>query len=249
MLYDTISEFYDNIFPVTDGERDFLLSTAKSYGIDRILDIGCGTGGHSWELAKNGFEVIGIDAAPAMVSKAIQKAAAFSDICKSPVFAVGDMRQLPVDDKWAGMVVCIGNTLAHLASDDYVLKTFDEFKRVLKPQGVVVIQVVNYDRVLAQGKIDLPVIEVPSTKQVFYRSYESMGGDTGKVLFRSKLRSGVSGRDTDEESLIPMLPLTYEHLGSLAARSGLVNRCTYGSFTGSVFTPDSPSLIMELVKR
>jgi SAM-dependent methyltransferase len=42
----------------------------------RVLDIGCGTGGHAVELARRGFEVVGVDLAPAMLERARERAEA-----------------------------------------------------------------------------------------------------------------------------------------------------------------------------
>ncbi len=53
----------------------------------RVLDIGCGLGSQSIYLAKNGFEVIGVDIAPSAIDKA-QKLARFSEA--KVQFAVGD---------------------------------------------------------------------------------------------------------------------------------------------------------------
>ena len=42
----------------------------------RVLDIGCGTGGHAAELARRGLEVVGVDLAPAMLERARERAQA-----------------------------------------------------------------------------------------------------------------------------------------------------------------------------
>jgi 2-polyprenyl-3-methyl-5-hydroxy-6-metoxy-1,4-benzoquinol methylase len=39
-----------------------------------VLDVGCGTGENALELARRGIEVLGIDAAPRAIGKAIEKA-------------------------------------------------------------------------------------------------------------------------------------------------------------------------------
>jgi len=44
----------------TAAEIDFILSVLPLEAGDRILDIGCGFGRHSHELARRGFDVLGI---------------------------------------------------------------------------------------------------------------------------------------------------------------------------------------------
>ncbi len=57
---------------------------------DRILDLSCGTGRHSLELARLGFDVVGVDRTTSFIEKAKQEAE------KSNLkveFVVGDMRE------------------------------------------------------------------------------------------------------------------------------------------------------------
>jgi 2-polyprenyl-3-methyl-5-hydroxy-6-metoxy-1,4-benzoquinol methylase len=68
--------YMDNSFTKnTLAEVDFLLDELKLPPGSRILDIGCGTGRHSVELAKRGFKVTGVDISPQMLAEA-EKAAA-----------------------------------------------------------------------------------------------------------------------------------------------------------------------------
>jgi len=59
----------------TSGECDFIESEIRSDRRLRILDIGCGTGRHSIELAKRGYHVTGIDLSEAQLKRAKEKAA------------------------------------------------------------------------------------------------------------------------------------------------------------------------------
>jgi 2-polyprenyl-3-methyl-5-hydroxy-6-metoxy-1,4-benzoquinol methylase len=52
------------------GEVDFIEQEISKNKDTRILDIGCGTGRHSIELAKRGYAVTGIDLSESLLSKA-----------------------------------------------------------------------------------------------------------------------------------------------------------------------------------
>jgi len=54
----------------TIGEVDFIENEIKFNRETHILDIGCGTGRHSLELARRGYTVTGIDLSPGMIEKA-----------------------------------------------------------------------------------------------------------------------------------------------------------------------------------
>jgi SAM-dependent methyltransferase len=77
-FFDSHAEFYDeNPFTKhTAAEVDFLLSIFPLVPGDSILDLGCGTGRHSVELAKRGFEATGVDISEGMLAVARKKAQA-----------------------------------------------------------------------------------------------------------------------------------------------------------------------------
>lgn len=58
----------------TATEVSFLENLFKLPSGSRILDVGCGTGRHSVELAKRGYQVTGVDISPGMLDVARKKA-------------------------------------------------------------------------------------------------------------------------------------------------------------------------------
>ncbi len=58
----------------TLGECDFIEKELKFNKSLKILDVGCGTGRHSIELTKRGYDVTGIDLSESMLSRARAKA-------------------------------------------------------------------------------------------------------------------------------------------------------------------------------
>ncbi|MBD3277575.1 MAG: methyltransferase domain-containing protein [Candidatus Aegiribacteria sp.] len=72
------SESLDSIdrkfLPGTKQEVDFIIKELEADTGAAILDIGCGAGRHSIELAKSGYVVTGIDVSPTMLANAKQRA-------------------------------------------------------------------------------------------------------------------------------------------------------------------------------
>ena len=58
----------------TLGECNFIENEINSNKQIQILDIGCGTGRHSIELSKRGYQLTGIDLSDTMLNKAREKA-------------------------------------------------------------------------------------------------------------------------------------------------------------------------------
>ena len=94
---DLFNQDYDRIyFPTFTTEKnitevDFIESALAIPRGGRILDVACGHGRHSIELAKRGYQVTGIDLSRRFIEMAIQSAQ--SKGLSKAEFLVGDMRQ------------------------------------------------------------------------------------------------------------------------------------------------------------
>jgi len=77
-LFTNYARTYDNEVYVqgTSGEVDFIEQEIKCDKTTAILDIGCGTGRHSIELARRGYNVTGIDLSESQLVRAREKAVA-----------------------------------------------------------------------------------------------------------------------------------------------------------------------------
>lgn len=73
--------YYDLLYQDKDYEKevDFLEEIFRRHAqgpVSRLLDAGCGTGGHALPLARRGYRVVGVDASSVMVERAREKAQA-----------------------------------------------------------------------------------------------------------------------------------------------------------------------------
>jgi 2-polyprenyl-6-hydroxyphenyl methylase/3-demethylubiquinone-9 3-methyltransferase len=93
----------------------------------RVLDVGCGAGFLANHLAREGFEVTGIDASESSIQVARQY-----DATGMVNYEVGDAYHLPFDDA-SFEVVCAMDFLEHVDAPGRVV---DEVARVLKPGGL-----------------------------------------------------------------------------------------------------------------
>jgi len=96
------------------------------------LDVGCGTGFLSFELAARGYRVTGIDFAPSMLAEARRKAAERAVAIR---FEHGDAEQLTFPSQSFDLVIT-RHVLWTLPHPDMAI---DEWIRVLRPGGRLVI--------------------------------------------------------------------------------------------------------------
>lgn len=92
-----------------------------------ILDVGCGGGFLSNELARQGYEVTGVDVSPESL-----KVAERHDLTRSVKYEVADAYKLPYPDESFDAVTAM-DFLEHIEDPEKVIK---EFSRVLKPNGL-----------------------------------------------------------------------------------------------------------------
>ena len=107
-LFENYAESYDNehFTQGTLGECDFLEREISSDKSLKILDIGCGTGRHSVELAKRGYNVTGIDLSECQLAKARRKAV---DAGVSVEFFQADARELKFENEFdLAIMLCEG---------------------------------------------------------------------------------------------------------------------------------------------
>jgi len=132
---------YDRLYEDKDYEKecDFLVSIFDRFphiGVDTVLDMGCGTGGHALPLAARGYKVIGVDRSEQMLAVAEQKTKA-SASGKTLSFIKGDIRNLHLNKRFDS-VICMFSVLSYQTSNDDVLSTLKTARRHLKKGGVFV---------------------------------------------------------------------------------------------------------------
>jgi SAM-dependent methyltransferase len=131
-IFKSYGKYYNIIYSDKDYERecDFLEAIFRMHSKimpKKILDGGCGTGGHAIPLAKRGYEVTGIDSSEEMINIAKEKAN------KSGVnidFKVMDLRELKLNKKFDACILMF-------AVIDYLINTKDLLKALTNIRGIL----------------------------------------------------------------------------------------------------------------
>jgi len=122
---------------ITAKEVDILTDILKLSPQDKILDLCCGQGRDSLELARRGFsEVEGLDRSRYLIQRA--KAQSRKEGL-SVKFREGDARKLPYQPDTFDVVLVLGNSFGYFESSQDDARVLKEIFRVLKPWGRVLI--------------------------------------------------------------------------------------------------------------
>jgi glycine/sarcosine N-methyltransferase len=148
-FYDSLAETYHLIRPgweeaiARQGEAlDALAGAVLGSGPLDILDCTCGIGTQALGLAGRGHRVTGMDLSRDSVRRARREAA---DRAVRLVVLVGDMTALPVRPSSFDVVVSGDNAIAHLLTDHDLVAALTEMRRVLRPDGVLVLTLHTYE--------------------------------------------------------------------------------------------------------
>jgi len=126
---------------ITKSEVELFSNILNASKDSVILDLACGQGRHSLELARQGYlKVYGLDRSHYLIRKA-------KSIMQSEGlnvnFKEGDARKLPFETDMFDVVMILGNSFGYFESTEDDVKILKEVYRILKPGGIFLIDVAD----------------------------------------------------------------------------------------------------------
>lgn len=124
----------------TVGEVDFIQREINDDKNCKILDIGCGTGRHSIELARRGYNVTGIDLSESMIGKAREKAVGQG---LNVDFQIADARNLPFKNQFDLVIMICEGAFPLMETDEMNFKILKNAANALKNDGKFIFTTLN----------------------------------------------------------------------------------------------------------
>ncbi|MEI8131108.1 MAG: class I SAM-dependent methyltransferase [Leptolinea sp.] len=124
----------------TLGECDFIEKEIESNKATKILDIGCGTGRHSIELATRGYSVVGIDLSESLLKRAREKA---TERKLQIDFQQQDARNLPFVEEFDLVIMLCEGAFPLMESDEMNFQILQNAANALKPRGKFIFTTLN----------------------------------------------------------------------------------------------------------
>lgn len=233
--------------------KNFLVDLLKAKGCRRVIDVACGNGVDSMMLLEEGFEVVSVDASDKMLKQAYKQRWDHrkEDIYDKWVIEEANWLTLPEDipeliGDGFDALICMGNSFAHLPDfggeqQDHQ-RAIDNFFKVIKPGGILIIDHRNYDFILDHG--------YASQKNIYYNSKHIKDIKTSVLFVNNQPNLVTLDYEMDVSDVYPELEDSYNHFRlsyyphRLASFKRLLKR-TFGSCAEHCVFADFKSLSEE----
>jgi CBS domain-containing protein len=237
--YDVVTDWEERL----KNEIPDLTNVFKKHGVKNVVDVGFGTGEHDIALAREGFNVLGVESSSLMVRVANDK------LKKLPETVAGKLAF--IHGKYVGFfeskkdkfdaAIFMGNAFAHL---------FVNYKEVLKAvssslaekNAVIVMQIINVEKILAINNRVFDInFGVPKTKfpqeQAFLRFFDPPRTKDGNVALTTAVFD-FDGKQWKFRAInsTPVVHLDKDKIKGLLKKNGFNNVSFYGGrFLGELF--------------
>lgn len=242
-MYDKLASIYDYFVNWENRlayELPFLEQQLRTLGEDpsqlRVMDTACGTGHHAIALANLGFQVSGSDLFPEMVSLADANAKAAGVRVAFRTAGFGSISESFKQPGEFEAVLCLGNSLPHVASEADLKNALRDFKELLRPGGLLLLQMRNFDLVMGEKKrwMEPQTVKDGSTEWLFLRFYDFE--TDGKIQFNIlSLHRKANAPWQTQLTSTHLLPIYSEELKVDLALIGFTDVKLYGNLAAEPY--------------
>jgi glycine/sarcosine N-methyltransferase len=236
--YDEMTRFDQRL----TREETTLAQWRERFDIHSAVDAACGTGLQTIALYRLGVTVIGADISGAMLDRARANARRYqADI----QFVQAGMEEMAgVMDHPVDAVFSLGNSIPHLLTDDALKRALSSFHDLVRPGGVVVIQLLNYHRVLTRRERIVGVTRSGETE--FIRFYD-FGDRT--IRFNIMTIEWREGKPRTRLMETELAPYRRDELVTVFGEAGFRHVQSFGDMTFGVYHAEESSNLVLVGQR
>jgi SAM-dependent methyltransferase len=234
-------EFRDETTPDerTQKEVDFVVEALALEPGARVLDVACGHGRHSLELARRGFRVTGLDLSEPSIELA--RAAAVEEGLDVE-FLVVDMREIPFVVEFDA-AINLFTAFGYLESEDEDQRALDAIAGALRPGGAFLLETIDTVRLLRVYRDQNWNELADGTLMIEQREYDYLAG-------RNEVVWTFVRKDGSRSELRHSLRLyTPAELATMFRRAGLQVERAWGSWDGDELAFATPGIRLLLAGR
>ncbi len=218
-----------------ESEGTFFIDILKARGKHKVLDVATGTGFHSVQLMKAGFDVTSADGNAEMLVKAFENGSQ-RDMLLQTVHADWRWLNKDVHGKYDA-IICLGNSFTHLFDETDRRRALAEFYAALRWDGILIMDQRNYDSILNDGF---------SSKHKYYYCGDQVTAepehmDDGLARFCYSFPDGSKFH-------LNMFPLRKAYTRNLISEVGFQKVKTYGDFQ-ETYQEEDPDFFVHVAEK
>ena len=227
----------------TTREVDFVVQALDLRGDERILDLACGFGRHSLELARRGYAVVGVDFTEAYIARA--RSAAREELLGQAEFLLADVRDVSFHEEFDVVLNMADGAIGYFDTDEENLKLFDVVATALRIGGKHVMGVCS----AAHAAKHFPKRHWQAGSRALSLANFRWNAVTSRMIYGGHLLKygaplePVSDEFTDADTGTRLY--TLPELDEILSQRGMRIMAAYGDYDTS--TPASPDQLMQVV--
>ncbi|MCS1351783.1 class I SAM-dependent methyltransferase [Mechercharimyces sp. CAU 1602] len=209
-------------------EIDAICTWMELGGGETVLDLCCGTGRHSIELAHKGLHVTGMD-----LSTTLLRHGRRCNQHENVHYVQGDMRKVPFADHSFDAVMNLFTSFGYFIEDHENSKVLTEIKRVLKPGGKFVIDFLNRYSVekhlipeSRRQEEDTLIVEERKIEGPFVHKKITVTDNEGTRTYQERVKM-----------------YTRDEMVQMMGQAGLAIDAVYGDYEGKMYKEESARMI------
>jgi glycine/sarcosine N-methyltransferase len=233
-FYEELSGCYDRMTRFEarlKAEAPVLDLWLERHRIKTALDAACGTGVHAILLALKGVRTAGADISSAMLDRAREHATRLGAVVRWVQAPVQEMEKHFTETFDA--LFCVGNSIPHLLEDSDLQAAFDNFAKLLNPGGVLLLQLLNYHRILEKQERIVGIQRSPDGEYI--RFYDFLGD---RLRFNVLTIEGEAERPRHQLHSTLLRPYRSEELLQALEDRGFARTELFGDMRLAAFEPD-----------
>jgi SAM-dependent methyltransferase len=199
----------------------------------RILDLCCGPGRYAVELARRGYDVVGLDINERYIALARQLAAREG---VQATFLTGDMREIPFESH-LDAIINVGTSFGFFESEVENRRVIKAVAKALTSKGVFLLEMGNRDYYLKNFKAkDWRRLE-NGRGIITQREFDYVQSRIDQVF-------EIVGGEGVERWSLSWRAYTLAEVVEMSKQAGLALSCVYGGWERSQYSVDSPRMVI-----
>ncbi|HKZ70064.1 MAG TPA: class I SAM-dependent methyltransferase [Anaerolineales bacterium] len=267
MTYDLLSRFYDLENADFTEDLDFWVRLAKECG-GPVLELGCGTGRVTQQIARAGINVVGLDYSEEMLVLARAKLNRRPELAARATLIYGDMQNFDIDVSRLSfastadssrlqtaptslhLIIVPFNTFMHLLTTADQLAMLACARKHLGPGGRLVLDMTNPAPAYADSPHETLTLERTFTDDVYHltlQQFSTLRIDRVDQIAHIVYHYDATAADGSLKRTLVPLTLRYTfpaEMKLLLERSGFKLVHMYGDYAGSPLDDESERMIV-----